>query len=113
MRSITEINNDARQKFVLVTENGEEINFLLEFKPTQEGWFFNLEYSDTTINGVRLCNFPNILRQWKNSLPFGMACTVTDGGEPNFVDDFVTGRVQVHLLTESEVEQIEEDSFGG
>ena len=112
MIKITEINNDAKQQLTLVTEDGFEIKFLIEFRPTQTGWFFNLTHNDLTINGVRLCHFPNVLRQWKNIIPFGIACVVTDSGEPYYIDDFSSERVAIYLLTESEVEEIEEDIFG-
>ena len=112
MQEITELNNDSRQKITLVTDTGIEIPFLLEFKPNQEGWFFDLEYNDTVLNGVRLCTFPNVLRQFKNIFPFGIACLTTDGGEPYYIDDFSSGRASIFLLNEEEVEFIEENVFG-
>lgn len=109
MRTITEINNDSKQQLTFVTEDDYSFDFYIEFKPTQNGWFFDIEYGDFISYGNRLCNSPNILRQFKNILPFGIACTVNDGGEPYFIDDFASERVQIHLLTASEVLEMESD----
>jgi len=113
MQTITEINNDAKQKLSLVTEDGVTFDFTIEYKPNVLGWFFSLTYEDFTVNNVRLCNFPNLLRQWKNKLPFGIMCTVNDGSEPFLIDDFATDRVQIHLLTTTEVELVESELFNG
>lgn len=111
MIQVTGINTDAVQEYTLVTDDGVEFEFTMFYRPTQNGWFFDLEYEDTSIKGSKLVNFPNILRKWKNILPFGLACVVEDGTEAYFVEDFLTGRANLYVLNESEVEQIEELYF--
>lgn len=108
MKKITEITADASQKFRIIGENREEIIFKLEYRPTQYAWYFSVEFEDFFLNGCKLCHYPNILRQYKNILPFGIMCLVPDGTEPFFIDDFVKERVNIFLLTESEVEEVEE-----
>ena len=92
---------------IIVGENGETIDFTIEYKPTQEEWYFSLIYGTTIINGRKVCNFPNMLRQWKNIIPFGLACVISDGGEPNFLEDFTTGRATLLLLNAQDVLDVE------
>jgi len=108
MIKITEITDEAKQQFTLIGENQESISFYLEYKPSQQSWYFNLEYLNTTANGLKLVNSPNVIRNYKNVLPFGISCIVTDGTDPYFIDDFINDRVQIFLLNEAEVVQIEE-----
>ena len=111
MKQITELTNDSKQLYTVIGENGEQIKFNLYYYATQESWYFDISYLTTTINGLKLTNFPNILRQWKNILPFGLACTVTDGFDPYYIDDFVNGRVSVFLLNSDDVTTVEQQVF--
>lgn len=111
MKLISELTDQAKQSYTLVGENGELIDFLLTYSPVRRGWFFNLTYNDKIINGKKLSNYPNLLRNYKNILPFGLLVDVTDFEEPYRLDDFVTGRVKVYLLNENDVKSIEEELF--
>lgn len=111
MKQITELTNDAKQAYTIIGENGEQIPFNLYYYETQQSWYFDISYGNTIINGLKLTNFPNILRQWKHILPFGLGCTVTDGFDPYYIDDFVTSRVKVYLLNSSDVITIEQQVF--
>lgn len=111
MKQITEITNDSSQKLNLIGEEGQEINFELFYKPTQQGWFYNLSYDNVTINGNRLITSPNILRPWKNILNFGIGINTSDNTEPFDIDDFINDRVQFYLLNSEDVETIEDELF--
>lgn len=105
MRQITEISTSANQRLRLVGENNEQIDLVLQYKPTQQSWYFTLTYQGRTIGSKRVCESPNLLNQFRNVVPFGLACRVPEGGEPYFVEDFATGRVQLYLLNEAERDQ--------
>lgn len=107
MKTFTEITNEPKQKFVLVGEDNENINFSLRYNPTQMSWEFDLAFEDFTLNGKKITNSPNMLREHINVLNFGLGCNVSDGSEPYLLNDFSTGRATLYLLTESEVTQIE------
>ena len=107
MTNITNLTNDAQQSMILIGEAGEEIDFSLYYSDNMQGWYYNLTYGTTTINGARLCNSPNLLRQWKNIFAFGLSRGVTDGGEPNFQDDFTSGRVTLSILSATDVAYVE------
>lgn len=111
MKLITDIGNNPHTKLTLIGENNENIAMTLNYNPTQEAWYFDLQYLEFSVNNIKLVNSPNNLRQFSNKLPFGLGCFVSDGSEPYFIDDFLTGRVIINLLTESEVSLIEENIF--
>jgi hypothetical protein len=66
----------------------------------------DLEYKDFVLNGYKLFKGYNILRKFRNQLPFGIMidCEL----EPALIDDFESERVKMYLLDKSEVEQIEQ-----
>jgi len=112
MNLLNEITDDPKQKMTVVTPQGDEFDFYLEFRETQGLWFCNIAFKDTVINGLGLVCGANILRQWKNILPFGLAVGSSDVGDPYYIDDFVNGRIQVFVLTEAEVKATEEEYYG-
>lgn len=89
-------------------DNGDIINITLTFKPAVQMWFIDIVYNDFTVNGLRLCNSPNLLQQFDKIIPFGINVAVTDGTEPFIINDLSTGRVVVSVLSIDEVEQINE-----
>lgn len=106
MRQIT-LTDAASQQINIIGDNGEVIPFLINFLPTQNGWFFNIEYNDFILNGVYLTLSPNCLRGYRNVLPFGLLCTSVDGYEPQFASDFIDGRISLYLLNADEVAEVE------
>jgi hypothetical protein len=113
MKLLTELSNDYKQKHNIILENGESFDLTLEFIEQQEGWFYSIKYGDNfEVKGQRLVIGMNIIRKWKNLLPFGLGVMTEDLSEPSFVDDFTSGRVDVNILNESDVEEIEEEVYG-
>lgn len=111
MRLIDELTAEARQQYNIVGEDGEEIELLLWYAPTQQSWYFNVTNEDFTLQGAQLTYSPNILRSYRNLLSFGFGVTVTDGLDPFYLDDFISGRVQLYLLNRSDVAEIETRLF--
>lgn len=111
MRQITKLTDDASQRFTLVGENGEDIGFSVRFLSTQQQWVFDVSIGDFVLTGVQLVMSPNLLRGYKNLLNFGIMCQSTDGEDPFYINDFITGRITLFLLTAAEVEQIELNLF--
>lgn len=111
MKQITEITSEPKQKLEITTEAGESFEFKLEYSDQQQGWFWSLTYEDTIINGSRLVTHPNMLRSYKNILPFGISIQTDDFSEPILIDDFETERVKFYLLTADEVETIETKTY--
>lgn len=110
---ITEITNEPKQQHIFTVEDVEEkITFYLEFKPNQNAWFFNLDWGDFSVNNVQIVKSYNILRQFKNIIPFGIGIYTKSGQDPMVDTAFSDGDAQLFLLTADEVEEIETELYG-
>ena len=111
MQKITSITSRAKQKFSLVLENNETVEFLLYYLPRQQGWFYDFTYNNLTVKSSRAILTPNALRQFKNIIPFGIAFIGDGYVEPFAIDDFSSGRISLYVLNKDEVQQIESEVF--
>lgn len=76
------------------------------FRPMQQGWFFNnITYGNFVLNGVRITNNPNLLLQYQNQIPFGIACYSQANREPMLSQDFSSGASQLYLLSQADVQE--------
>lgn len=104
MFQIQNLTTDSRQKQVLVLPNGDQIQIQIYFVPMQLGWFITrLIYKDFTLNGLRITNSPDLLYQFRNQLPFGLACFSAGNVEPMQIQDFQSGVSKLFILTQDEV----------
>jgi len=109
MREILGITNYPKQKRAVVLEDGTQFEFEMDFSSLQFGWFIrNFTYGDFELNGLRITNQPNMLFQFKNQLPFGLACSSKEDREPSLIDDFSSGNSRLYVLSESEVQDYED-----
>lgn len=106
MFQIQNLTSSPRQKQNLVLPDSTTIQLEIYFVPLQLGWFItSLTYGDFTLTGIRITNLPDILYQFRNKLPFGLACISPSGREPTQQEDFQSGASQLFILTRAEVEQ--------
>lgn len=109
MLQIDGFTSNPRQKQTFVLEDGTRVQLTIHFIPMQYGWFITeLIYEDFTLNGVRIVNSPNMLHQFRNQIPFGLACFTRGNREPTFQEDFETQASQLYLLTADEVDEYAE-----
>ncbi len=114
MLLIQQITTAPLQKQNLVLQSGAILTLKLYFRPLQFGWFINqLIFGDFVLNGLRITNSPNMLNQFKNQLPFGLACFSTANREPTQQQDFSSGASKLYILTEAEVDAYSEFLSGG
>ncbi len=77
-------------------------------------WIFNFTHAlfpNGAVNGQMLCQHPNILRNWKNILNFGMACVSANGNDPVSIEDFANGNISLYILDASDVQFVETNIF--
>lgn len=104
MFKIEQITDDTFQKQVLILEDGTQLTLFIYFRPQQFGWFISeLSYQTFTLKGLRVTNSPNFLHQFRNQIPFGMACFSTDNREPTQQEDFSSGQSVLYILSADEV----------
>ena len=106
MFRIQNMTDDPRQKQVLVLPDGTQISITISYVPLQLGWFITeITYLDFSLFGVRISNSPNLLYQYKNQIPFGLACfSLISAREPTQQEDFLSEASKLYILTEDEVE---------
>ena len=118
MQQVTGISDLPAQVINLTADDGTAATLTMVFRPQQTGWFLDVEWNGTTpateINGLRVTNFPNILRQWRNLLTFGIAVVTRDGLEPLAVTDFASGyATMIFLPSPADVALVESQVFNG
>ncbi|PHS61063.1 MAG: hypothetical protein COB09_19130 [Thalassobium sp.] len=111
MRYLNKIDTSAHQNFFLTGISGERINMVLRYMPTQEKWFMDIQWNTFELFGLCVVNSPNLLRKWRNIIPFGISCNSIDGLDPKFIDAFLTQDSSLYLLDEADVIGIEELVF--
>jgi len=109
MNIIQQVTSDPLQTRSVRIPNNNLFTFTMYFMPMQQSWFItNLTYLTFVLNGLRISNSPNILHQWRNILPFGLACFSTNDREPQLVDDFSNGLSNLYLLSQADCQAYEE-----
>lgn len=105
MNLIQQITTDALQTRTILLKDGTPLTFTMNFIPMQFGWFItDLVYGDFELKGIRITNSPNFLYQFKNQIPFGLACFSVNDREPSQAGDFASGASQLYLLPEADVQ---------
>ena len=107
MTLITSITDSANQTLGLLLEDGSKVTLNLTYKSNQQGWFYSLTWGSISMNNRRLVASPNLLRAFRDIIPFGFACVTSDGYEPIFIDDFSTGRAKFYLLNSTDIGLVE------
>lgn len=113
MKQIVEITNEAHQKHTLLLEDKSRIELILDFLPTQRQWFMSVAYDNFVVNNRAVVNAPNILRRFKNIIPFGIAIVSDAKISPSFIESFSEGTSRLYLLEKEEVDAIEAALYKG
>ena len=111
MIEITDIDDNYYQQFQYVVTGYDTAFFSLYFKPRQFTWFYDLKFANFEVLGERLAVSPNLLRQFKNRIPFGVAIFGPELVDPYSVDAFLKGW-KFYILTQTEVSEVEADFYG-
>jgi len=103
MNLIQQITSAASQSQQITLSDGTILTLQLQFIPIQQGWYItSLTYQSFTLSGFRISNSGNILHQYRNQIPFGIACFSNDQREPSLQQDFSSGNSNLYLLSAAE-----------
>lgn len=106
---VQDITNYPTQNKVMNLADGSQITITMAFVPMQKSWVIRyLEYGDFIVRNVKMVKNPNILRQFKNIIPFGIAIDSTQDRDPMFVEDFSTQTFSMFILSREEVQAYED-----
>src|SRR5512143_1279055 len=98
MNLIQGLTDAPLQTQTLVLPDGTTLSLDIYFMPMQQVWMIqNLTYGNFQINNRRICISPNLLYQFTEQIPFGIACFTKDGREPELQGDFASGNANLYL----------------
>lgn len=103
MRLINKINNTASQRMILTGNPNQRIILDVRFLPSMQQWVMDVEYEDFIAKNLTIVSSPNILRSYKNIIPFGLFCETDNGLDPYRIDDFNNGESRLYLLNETDI----------
>lgn len=108
MKRIITITDDPKQSMTIILDDGTRVFLSLMYKQNQSAWFYDLTYG-TAFNfyGRRLVVSSNILRSFRDLIPFGIACMTKDTNDPTKLDDFSAERAKLYILNQADVEEVE------
>lgn len=106
MYIVQQITTAPYQQMTLILQDGTSLSMTIYFVPMQQAWFINnLTYKTFILNGLRITVSPNMLNQFRNQIPFGLACYSKNNREPSLQEDFSSGNCTLYLLSQEEVNQ--------
>lgn len=108
MNQLTTVSSEGDQLLYVTLADGTLANVNLIYMAASQRWTMNILYNGIAINGVAVCVHPNLLRQFRRKIPFGIACTSSDGPDPFLLDDFTNNRCALFLLDEADLDLVEE-----
>jgi hypothetical protein len=104
MNKINGITQAPFQNNVFSLSDGTSVSMTLKFVPLQYGWFiYELIYQNFILRGFRIFTSPNMLQQYMNQIPFGIACYTQDNFEPKLQKDFSSGYAELYVVTKDEL----------
>ena len=107
MQLLSGFTNEPQQSISFALNDGTRMVFRFEFRERQLGWFFDLTYGNFVLRGQRLALHPNILRSFRNILPFGLAVTSDQKFEPQDIGALSDGTVRMYLYDGVEVDEVD------
>lgn len=111
MLYINKLTTDPQQQILLTGINGLSISMTLRFMPRTQRWIMGLDTGSFSLEGVAVVTAPNILRQWRNQIDFGIACITGSGLDPFTVSDFATQASNLYLLDADDILEVEGTFF--
>jgi hypothetical protein len=90
----------GNQSTSILLADGSTVKIRLRYAAGVERWFVDVSYPkiQLELNGLGVCVHPNLLRNWRAVIPFGIAVTSLDGADPVRMDDFSSGRISIYVL---------------
>lgn len=115
MLQISNLTDNANQETTVLLEDNSSAVFVFRYLPVVQRWVFDVTYGSFSLKGVNLCAHPNLLRAYRQRIPFGLSVVVPDGADPFDINDFVNNRVLLYVLDgtggQTEVETVETEYF--
>lgn len=118
MTIVTGITEQPNQQLTLRLADGSTAKLTLNYRVQQTGWFADMVWTRTDgttfpVYGLRVVTSPNILRQLRHVIPFGLGVASTGNVDPTSVKSFASGISKLLLLDEADIARIEAEVYPG
>lgn len=118
MNIVDGITAQPAQVTQLTLADGSVATIRLVFRPQQNGWFYDASWPGSNAfpvpfqcDGRRLVTSANLLRQFMDVIPFGLACFTVGGGDPMTLACFADGSATLVLLNATDIATAEAEVF--
>ncbi len=118
MNTINGINDQAAQIILVTIEDGSRATLTLYWRPQQNGWYFDLDWPGSANIQVpfasynrRVVTAGNLLRQFRELLPFGLAVFTPDNEDPSTRTCWADGSATLVLLNSADVARVESEVY--
>lgn len=112
MQQLNNLTDAADQLMTIILDDSSVVQIEIIYRSGIQRWIANVTHPLLTLEGLNLCFFPNMLRAWRNVIPFGLMVTSTTGLDPMNLEDWVNNNNQLFVLNAAEVAQVETDILG-
>jgi hypothetical protein len=117
MQYLNNITDDPDQLMLVQLGGGNTVQLELIYRPAVQRWTMNLWYPNPAtpslqLMGNGLCVHPNLVRAWKNLIPFGLAISSLFDVGPVNITDFQDGTASLYVLSAAEVQMVEQQILG-
>ena len=111
MNILTGFTDSPSQTTTFTLEDGSSATINLYYRQQQAGWFYDLAYGEFSVFGQRIVASPNMIRQFREQIPFGLATLTTSKQDPTLQEDFSDGSAVIILLDSVDVIMVENANF--
>lgn len=118
MQQIDNLSDSAMQLTKVDLGDGTILEIALRYAGATQRWVMDVTRGDFSVKGLNICVQPNLMRPWRNVVPFGLTCLTTDGADPTYFDDFLAdpvtlqSRANLYVLSADEVLDVERTVLG-
>lgn len=120
MFPINNLTLSASQTTGVQLADGTTVTLAFYYRPAVQRWTFDVTYKSFIAKGLGLSTHPNLLRDWRAIIPFGLQVVTADGTDPFMASDLsynqgTPPRVVVNILDGTnggtDVEDVETQYF--
>jgi len=112
VKQIDSLSDEPKQTTQIMLDDGSFVSLAVRYLPRPQVWMADVSWGNFSLNNFVLRCHPNLLRQWRHVIPFGIAILAEGDLDPFMVDDFKVGRVGFFLLNSDDIETVETEVIG-
>lgn len=115
MIPLSNLTSDAHQQTTVLLEDKTAVVINLDYLPAIQRWVVSVTSGLFSVKNVGVSVHPNLLRTYRRTQVFGLACVALDDVDPFDISDFETGRVRLFVLDDTggltDVQTVERNFF--